>query len=256
MSDEKRLKIFQGDVELMSGDPTSIRVIFYNLTGRNEQSDHAEYLRYMAGELEMERLEPAEMRIEGDHAHEPRGRCAGAEVRRDPVEGLGEVVWCATCRSGWVQAPAPQTMRSLRDVFAHFGVQTRAGLTDAVRERLGSETAAVQFFGGIGQEKGFNVGARDTAGDWVENTFNFPLEADQLSVGMTELQLQVNPDQAEREGEEFTFTMYQGRDVVTCPKCGKEIWDKATVDQRLNKCWGCGHRWLNDTVEEEVEVGG
>jgi len=30
---------------------------------------------------------------------------------------------------------------------------------------------------------------------------------------------------------------------MICPKCKKEIWDKATIDQRLNKCWECGTKF-------------
>jgi hypothetical protein len=33
---------------------------------------------------------------------------------------------------------------------------------------------------------------------------------------------------------------------VTCPKCGKEVWDVAKVGQSLNKCWGCGLRFETD----------
>lgn len=33
---------------------------------------------------------------------------------------------------------------------------------------------------------------------------------------------------------------------VICPKCGEKTWDKATADQRLNKCWNCGTRFPND----------
>lgn len=32
---------------------------------------------------------------------------------------------------------------------------------------------------------------------------------------------------------------------VACPRCGAEVWDRATADQRLNKCWGCGLRFDN-----------
>jgi len=42
---------------------------------------------------------------------------------------------------------------------------------------------------------------------------------------------------------------------VKCPECGKPVWDVATVDQALNKCWNCGARWMNDPDDEpEVEV--
>ena len=33
---------------------------------------------------------------------------------------------------------------------------------------------------------------------------------------------------------------------IFCPKCGETVWDKATLDQALNKCWKCGQRFLND----------
>jgi hypothetical protein len=44
---------------------------------------------------------------------------------------------------------------------------------------------------------------------------------------------------------------------VVCPKCGKKVWDKVTVDQRLNKCWSCGTRFDNDEdeVAESTEKG-
>ena len=31
--------------------------------------------------------------------------------------------------------------------------------------------------------------------------------------------------------------------TVKCPKCGQLVWDKATIDQRLSKCWKCGTRF-------------
>lgn len=37
-----------------------------------------------------------------------------------------------------------------------------------------------------------------------------------------------------------------------CPRCGGEVWDAATADQRLNKCWNCGLRFDG---EEEVAGG-
>lgn len=40
---------------------------------------------------------------------------------------------------------------------------------------------------------------------------------------------------------------------VICPKCGREVWDKASADQRLNKCWGCGLRFDNEEEGGEVE---
>lgn len=30
---------------------------------------------------------------------------------------------------------------------------------------------------------------------------------------------------------------------MKCPKCSNKIWDKATKDQALNKCWKCGLRF-------------
>lgn len=30
---------------------------------------------------------------------------------------------------------------------------------------------------------------------------------------------------------------------MRCPKCNAEVWDVATVDQHLNKCWECGLRF-------------
>ena len=42
---------------------------------------------------------------------------------------------------------------------------------------------------------------------------------------------------------------------VKCPNCGKPVWDVATVDQALNKCWDCGTKWMNDPDDEpEVEA--
>ena len=40
--------------------------------------------------------------------------------------------------------------------------------------------------------------------------------------------------------------------AVKCPECGKDVWDVATVDQALNKCWNCGARWMNDPDEVEA----
>jgi hypothetical protein len=31
-----------------------------------------------------------------------------------------------------------------------------------------------------------------------------------------------------------------------CPECGEIVWDVATIDQHLNKCWKCGLKFLND----------
>ena len=39
--------------------------------------------------------------------------------------------------------------------------------------------------------------------------------------------------------------------TIHCPRCNKIIWDHATVDQRLNKCWECGLRF--DQEEYEVD---
>lgn len=33
---------------------------------------------------------------------------------------------------------------------------------------------------------------------------------------------------------------------VICPDCGNHVWDVATVDQHLNKCWNCGLRFFSD----------
>lgn len=33
---------------------------------------------------------------------------------------------------------------------------------------------------------------------------------------------------------------------ITCPSCNGVVWDIATIDQRLNKCWGCGVRFDNE----------
>ena len=32
---------------------------------------------------------------------------------------------------------------------------------------------------------------------------------------------------------------------IFCPKCKQEIWDVATPDQRLNKCWQCEIKFEN-----------
>lgn len=37
-----------------------------------------------------------------------------------------------------------------------------------------------------------------------------------------------------------------------CPECGEDVWDEATIDQRLNKCWKCGLKFMNDT-EDAIE---
>jgi hypothetical protein len=39
---------------------------------------------------------------------------------------------------------------------------------------------------------------------------------------------------------------------VKCPGCGKTVWDIATIDQRLNKCWECGLRFDNPDRGDEV----
>jgi len=36
--------------------------------------------------------------------------------------------------------------------------------------------------------------------------------------------------------------------MVKCPNCKKIIFDVATVDQRLNKCWECGLKFDNQEV--------
>ncbi len=38
-----------------------------------------------------------------------------------------------------------------------------------------------------------------------------------------------------------------------CPKCGKEIWDKSTIDQRLNWCHNCGLKFDNRKASNPVE---
>ncbi len=38
-----------------------------------------------------------------------------------------------------------------------------------------------------------------------------------------------------------------------CPQCGDVVWDVATLDQRLNKCWECGLRFDNEENEHEPE---
>jgi hypothetical protein len=38
--------------------------------------------------------------------------------------------------------------------------------------------------------------------------------------------------------------------AMLCPNCLMEVWDVATIDQHLNKCWDCGLKFLNDTEEE------
>lgn len=38
---------------------------------------------------------------------------------------------------------------------------------------------------------------------------------------------------------------------MTCPKCGKEVWDTANVDQALNKCWDCGLKWLSEPDDDK-----
>ena len=39
---------------------------------------------------------------------------------------------------------------------------------------------------------------------------------------------------------------------VYCPKCKEEIWDKSSIDQRLNKCWNCGIRFDNEETQPFV----
>lgn len=31
-----------------------------------------------------------------------------------------------------------------------------------------------------------------------------------------------------------------------CPECKAVVWDTATVDQHLNKCWGCGLKFFTE----------
>jgi predicted RNA-binding Zn-ribbon protein involved in translation (DUF1610 family) len=38
---------------------------------------------------------------------------------------------------------------------------------------------------------------------------------------------------------------------LICPRCGEEVWDRSTPDQRLNKCWNCGLRFDNEEEEED-----
>jgi DNA-directed RNA polymerase subunit RPC12/RpoP len=35
-----------------------------------------------------------------------------------------------------------------------------------------------------------------------------------------------------------------------CPECSETVWDVSTIDQRLNKCWNCGIRWMDDPCPE------
>ena len=44
-------------------------------------------------------------------------------------------------------------------------------------------------------------------------------------------------------GEIFDIWETEPSQLLYCPKCGSGVWDRATQDQRLNKCWGCGLRF-------------
>ena len=35
-----------------------------------------------------------------------------------------------------------------------------------------------------------------------------------------------------------------------CPKCGELVWDVATADQHLNKCWNCGLKFFDDCEDD------
>lgn len=35
---------------------------------------------------------------------------------------------------------------------------------------------------------------------------------------------------------------------IVCPDCDEPVWDIATVDQHLNKCWKCGLRFMNEVA--------
>jgi len=39
---------------------------------------------------------------------------------------------------------------------------------------------------------------------------------------------------------------------LTCPRCGSPVWDQASPDQRLNKCWECGLRFDS---QEDNKIG-
>ena len=48
--------------------------------------------------------------------------------------------------------------------------------------------------------------------------------------------------------------MNKTEEQLRCPKCNEKVWDKATVDQQLNKCWECGLRFDNrDIVKEDMK---
>src|ERR1017187_5533404 len=50
-------------------------------------------------------------------------------------------------------------------------------------------------------------------------------------------------------GEEEKIMNRKNEDAAVCPECGESVWDVSGVDQALNKCWACGHRWMNDMDE-------
>ena len=39
------------------------------------------------------------------------------------------------------------------------------------------------------------------------------------------------------------------KEPVECPGCGEVVWDTATVDQHLNKCWACGLKFYDDVED-------
>lgn len=36
-----------------------------------------------------------------------------------------------------------------------------------------------------------------------------------------------------------------------CPDCNQPVWDVATIDQRLNKCWSCGLRFDSPEPDDD-----
>ena len=84
---------------------------------------------------------------------------------------------------------------------------------------------------------------------------------DTLDVAGRQLTGKENP--ADIKGKKITGEIIKesvnegkGDDAVLCPTCGKEVWDVATVDQRLNKCHECGIKFNSPELEEAIDEEG
>lgn len=132
-------------------------------------------------------------------------------VWESDIDGSDKTV----CHYEWHRAVMPErkgtlTINNYAALLDYFGVETRSEFNAEIQRRVGTPTATVCVTGDIGSETGFIVNADDTVGDSVNNHFEFPLDEENLKLGLTELECQCNPDKAATEGEEFMLVMGSG----------------------------------------------